>query len=177
MYAVVGCSDCRALWVIEGRPETTECPRCGTTRTRARRRTFLETEDPDHAREARAAMLAERQGHADAFADLDTFADMEALLDEAGVDDAEYLAGSGLDPDVVAEAGERAMESPGGAGGGQSREAVVRAALRELTEPGLAEVVAYAGERGVEAEPVERTLETLVRAGEVTESRGTYRLV
>jgi hypothetical protein len=173
MYAVVGCSDCRALWIVEGSPETSECPRCGTTRRHSRRREFLTTDDPDHAREVRASMLANRQGHGDAFADLDSFDEMETRLDDAGPDDETYLAGSGIDPDTVEAAGDRA----GSSGGAQSRDDVVREALRELEAPDRDAVVAYAGDRGVAADYVETGLEKLRRAGEVTESGGTYRLV
>lgn len=173
MYAVVGCADCEALWVVEGSPERSECPRCGTSRTHAHRRKFLETDDPDHAREVRSSMLAARQGHDEAFASLDSFAEMEAHLDEAGPDEETYLAGAGLDPAEVAAAGERAE----GGGPSQSREAVVRESIRELDAPDLDDVAAYAADRGVPRDYVEATLEKLVRGGEATVTRGEYRLL
>ncbi|AQL43466.1 replication protein H [Halorientalis sp. IM1011] len=174
MYAVVGCSECDALRVVEGRPERSECPRCGTSRKFEKLKQFVTTEDPDHAREVRAAMLAKRQGREDAFADLDSFAEMERYLDEAGVDDEEYLEGSGVDTDEVGAAAARAEQ---GAGGGRSRKETVLAALREQDEPTAASVVDYATERGVPAAYVRDALEKLVRRGEVTESGGTYRLL
>jgi len=174
MYAVVGCSECSALWIIEGRSETSQCPRCGQRRQYDKRRKFVETDDEDHAREVRASILANRQDHGDAFAELDSFAEMDRQLDEAGVDDETYLAASGVDTDAVAEASERAEQ---GATGGKSRKATVTAALRELEEPTAEDVVAYASERGVPASYTEKALEKLVRAGEATESRGVYRLV
>ncbi|ELZ28201.1 hypothetical protein C475_05330 [Halosimplex carlsbadense 2-9-1] len=173
MYAVVGCSDCSMLWVVEGRPETSQCPRCGTTRQYAKRKKFVSTEQEDHAREVRASMLANRQGHGDAFAELDSFTEMERQIDEVGPSDTEYLEGSGLDADAVAEAGERAME----ASGSKSRKERVREAVREVDEATEAAVVDYAAERGVDAEYTRKTLEKLVRAGEATENRGTYRLL
>jgi hypothetical protein len=177
MYAVVGCSDCGALWIVEGRPESSQCPRCGTTRQYAKRKQFVTTEDADHAREVRASMLATDQGHGDAFAEMDSFAEMDDYVDEAGPSDDEYLAGSGLDPDAVEAAGERAGPGGGGRGGSQSREAVVREALRELEGPSEADVVGYASERDVPEAYVRRALEKLVRGGEVSESQGTYRLL
>lgn len=173
MYAVVGCGECEALWVVEGSPERSECPRCGRSRSHAHRTKFVETDDPDHAREVRASMLASRQGHGDDFAALDSFTEMESRLDDAGPDDETYLAGSGLDPEAVAGAGERA------AGDGQSRtrEAVLRAAIREVDEPDLEAVASYAAEHGVPRDYVESALEKLVRNGEATQDRGTYRLV
>ncbi|MEF8851287.1 MAG: DUF5817 domain-containing protein [Haloarculaceae archaeon] len=174
MYAVVGCGECSMLWVVEGRPETSQCPRCGKRRPYAKRRKFVTTEDEDHAREVRASILANRQDHGDAFAELDSFAEMEAYVDEVGPDDEEYLEASGVDADDVAEAGERAGESRHG---GQSRRETVLSALREFDEPTEEDVVAYASERGVPAEYTRKALRKLVRAGEATESRGVYRLV
>lgn len=169
MYAVVGCDRCDALWVVADEPETTGCPRC-EKRHRYRPLTkFFEGEDETAARQARAALLAERQGHGDAFADLDDVAEMEAHLDDAGVGDDEYLAGSGLDPEAVAAAG---ADEGGGSG---SRVDTVRAALEELEEPSADAVVAYASERGVPADAARETLDRLVRAGDATERDGTYR--
>ena len=173
MYAVVGCSECSALWVVEGRPETSECPRCGTRRQYARRKKFVTSDDADEAREARARLLAERQDRGEAFASVDSFATLGERVEEAGVDDETYLEGAGLDADAVAEAGERAME----ASGSKSRKERVREAVREVDEATEEAVVDYAAERGVDAEYTRKTLEKLVRAGEATENRGTYRLL
>lgn len=174
VYAVVGCSECAALWVVEGRPETSECPRCGTRREYARRKKFATSDDADEAREARARLLAERQDHGEAFASVDSFAALGERVDEAGVDDETYLEASGLDADAVAEAGERVNES---ARQSQSSEEVVRAALRNLDAPGDDEVAEYASDRGVDVSDAKAILDKLVRAGDVSESRGTYRLL
>lgn len=171
MYAVVGCGECKALWLVEGRPETSQCPRCGKTRAYEKRREFVTTADEDHAREVRASMLAARQGRDDAFAELDSFAELEQQVDNAGVDDDTYLAESGIDPGAVAEAAEPESD------GSSSREETVRAALRELDGPTEDDVVAYASKRGVPVEYTRTALQKLVRAGEVSESRGTYRLL
>jgi len=174
MYAVVGCSECSALWVVEGRPERSECPQCGTSRQYAKRKQFVTTEDPDHAREVRAAMLAKRQGFEDAFAELDSFAEMDTYLDEVGVDDDEYLDAAGVDTEEVRAAGERIEQ---GSGGGPSRKDTVMRALRDLDRPTEDDVVAYATERGVPADYVRDALDKLTRRGEVTVSGGTYRLL
>jgi DNA-directed RNA polymerase subunit RPC12/RpoP len=174
MYAVVGCSECSALWVAEGRPETSQCPRCGQRRQHAKRRKFVETDDQDHAREVRASMLANRQGHGESFAELDSFAEMDRQVDDAGVDDETYLEASGIDSESVAAAGDRADQ---GSGGGSSRKETVLQALRDLETPAEDDVVAYAAERDVPADYTRRALEKLVRAGQVSQSRGTYRLV
>lgn len=174
MYAVVGCSECSALWVVEGRPETSQCPRCGGRRQHAKRRKFVETDDEDHAREVRSSMLANRQGHGEAFAEIDSFAELDRRVEEAGVDDETYLEASGVDSEAVASAGDRAGE---GSGGGTSRRETVLEALRELDAPAETDVVAYAAERDVPADYTRRALAKLVRAGRVSESGGSYRLV
>jgi hypothetical protein len=173
MYAVVGCSDCQALWIVEGRPERSECPRCGTSRKYEKRREFVTTDDENHAREVRSSMLAARQDMDDEFADLDSFAELETQVEEAGVDDETYLEASGLDSEEIVEAGERRTSS----GGSRSREEIVRAAIREQSAPTADDVLAYADEHGVDRSYVETALEKLVRAGEATESGGTYRLL
>ena len=175
MYAVVGCSDCSALWIVEGRPDTSQCPRCGTRRQFSKLREFVSTEDEDHAREVRASMLANRQGEGETFAEMDSFAALGEQADDAGMDDEEYLDRAGVDADEVADAAERAES--GRSGGGQSRKETVLSALRALDRPTEDEVVAYAEERGVPADYARDALTKLVRRGEVSESRGRFRLL
>lgn len=171
MYAVVGCGDCEALWVVErgeDAPETAQCPRCGTTHRRERLRQLATAGTADEAREARTALLAERRGAGDA--SLPGFGDDPA----AAVGDDEYLAAAGLDPDAVAAAGDRA--GPGGAGR-PDRRTVVLEAIRELDAPSDGDVAARAAERGVDPTAARETLAALVREGEAVESGGTYRPV
>jgi len=170
MYAVVGCGECSFLWIVEGRPATSQCPRCGKRRSHDKRRQFVRTEDENHARELRSSMLASRSGHGEAFAELDSFAELDERLDEAGIDDRSYLDGSGLDADTIEQAGERERRS-------RSRKEVIEDAIRELAEPTAADVRAYASDHGVPSEYTERTLEKLLAAGEATEHDGVYRLL
>jgi hypothetical protein len=175
MYAVVGCRDCGALWVVADRPETTQCPRCGTRRKYAKLKQFVTTDSAEHAKEVRASMLANRQGYGDAFADLDSFAEMEAHLDDAGPDDESYLEASGVDVDAVEAAGERA--SQGVTSGSADRKTVLKEALDDLDQPTKPAILDYATDRDVPPSAAESTLEKLVAAGEVSESRGEYRLL
>jgi hypothetical protein len=175
MYSVVGCDECQALWIVEGRPETSQCPRCGKTRGFEKRRQFVTTDDEDHAREVRASMLAARQGHGDDFADLDSFAEMEEYVDEAGIDDETYLEESGIDPGDVAAAGERTRGPASGEA--SSQKSIVRKAVRDLDGPTESAILSYSEERGVEPDRARRVLEKLVRSGEVTENGGEYRLL
>lgn len=167
---MVGCRDCGALWIVADRPETTTCPRCGTRHPFERLHAFAETEDEADARRARAALLAERAGQADAFAEVDD--ELAGQLDFEAVSDASYLEEAGLDPDAVADAGERATAGPARS---KSRRETVLAALEAHDRPTEAEIAEYAGERGVPAEAIPELLERLVRAGEVSESGGRYR--
>jgi hypothetical protein len=170
MYAVVGCGECQALWIVEGRPERSECPRCGTSRRYEKRRQFVTTDDEDHAREVRSSMLAARQGQSDAFAELDSFAELGEQAAASGIDDETYLAESGIDPAEVAAAGANDTGTKG-------REEIVREAVRELDEPTAEAVADYAEKRDVPRSYAERALSKLVRGGEVSESRGVYRLL
>jgi hypothetical protein len=170
-YAVVGCSDCSALWVVDGRPETSGCPRCEKRHQFSNLRKFVTTDDEDHAREVRASMLANRAGHGEAFADVEDFTTLEAVAEDAGMSDDEFLDAAGVDTDEVASVEERVQQSGRSLG---KREAV-QTALRELDEPTEAEVKAFATEHGVDAEYVERALEKLQRAGEVTRTDDGYR--
>ncbi|AXG05927.1 replication protein H [Haloplanus rubicundus] len=176
MYAVVGCTDCHALWLLADpdAAETATCPRCGRRHRTAGLKRFVTAEDRETAREARAAMLADAADATDAFESTPSVAEMEVTTDEAVVDDAEYLDAAGIDPDDVAAAGESAT---GGRAGSRSRPEIVRDALRELDAPDESDVVAYATDHGVPADAAADLLDRLVRRGEATASGGTYRLL
>jgi hypothetical protein len=177
MYAVVGCNECGNLWLLSdpGGAETATCSRCGKTHRTKRLRRLAESEDREAARQARAALLAKKHGDSEAFAETAHVAEMEALVDDAGVDDDEYLSASGLDPKAVDEAGERA--SAGVGGGSRSRLDVVKAGISACDDPTEDEVVAYAADRGVPEERTRDLLERLTRRGDASESRGRYRLL
>ncbi|WP_254535469.1 DUF5817 domain-containing protein [Halomarina litorea] len=174
MYTVVGCRDCGALKLVEGRPETTRCPRCGRRSQFKKLRAFYRSEDVDAAREARARLLAQRGGNEAAYNEVGSFADIDEAADEAGMDDEEYLERAGLDADEVAAAGERAGRGRGSSG---SRKDRVLDALRALDRPTEAEVVEHAEENGVPADYVRTALEKLRHRGEVSETGGRYRLL
>lgn len=172
-YAVVGCSDCGALWVLEGRPETSGCPRCEKRHQFAKLRKFVTTDDEDHAREVRASMLANRAGHGDAFADVEEFTTLGDFADDAGMSNEEFLEAAGVDADEVAAVEDRVDNSGRSLG---KREAV-QTALQELDEPTEQAVKSFAAEHGVGGDYVERALSKLQRAGEVTRDDGEYRLL
>lgn len=175
MYAVVGCSECEALWLVEGRPATTGCPRCGTRHRFDRLRRLAEAEDEDVARQARAAILAERSGDGDEFAEAGSFAELADAAGDAAVPDREYLEAAGLDVEAIEAAGDEATRGAGRSHG--SRTAVVRAALRELDSPTESSVLDYAAGYDVPPEAARGLLDRLVETGEASEDRGRYRLL
>lgn len=172
MYSVVGCPECSALKIVENRPETTQCPRCGRQTKFKKLRTFYQSEEIDAAREIRARLFAEQSGHGEAYAEIDEFAELET--DEAVVGTKEYLEQAGLDPESIADAGERLTT---GTESSRSQKEVVLDALRELDHPTREEIVEYADSAGVSADYVEKSIDKLVRYGEVTTSGGRYRLL
>ena len=176
MYAVVGCNECGAMWLLTD-PRTSDsarCPRCGKTHQTAKLKRFFESADRDAARQARAALLAKKRDESAAFAEIDHVSELERAVDEAGIDDREYLESSGIDADAVDEAGARAE---GGGSGSRSRTEVVRDAVEAVAEPTEENVVAYASERGVPAETASEILTRLARRGELSESGGRYRVL
>ncbi|MFC6824393.1 DUF5817 domain-containing protein [Halopelagius fulvigenes] len=177
MYAVVGCNECGNMWLLSDprAQKSANCPRCGKTHQTKKLRRFAEEEDRQAARQARAALLAKKRGDSEAFAETAHVAELERLVEESGIDDREYLEGSGLDADAVDEAAERA--SKGSQTGSSNRLDVVRDALREGDQPTEEEVAAYAEERGIDGETARNVLERLVRRGDASESRGRYRLL
>lgn len=172
MYAVVGCTDCAALWLVSD-PEsskTARCPRCGRRHQTRKLKRFFESDDRDAARQARAELLAKKQGASEAFSTLETVSQMESQVDDPVVDDREYLERSGLDADEVAAAGRDETRS-------RTRDQVVKDAIREGDRPAEDDVVAYAVEHGVPADAARTLLQKLTRRGDVSESRGRYRLL
>jgi DNA-directed RNA polymerase subunit RPC12/RpoP len=172
MYAVVGCTECSALWLLSDpeSAETARCPRCGRRHRVEKLRRLFESDDRDAARQARAELLARKQGATEAFSNLESVAELERRAGEPAVDDREYLEESGVDADAVAAAGREDDES-------RSRDQVIRDAIREGDRPAEEEVVAYATDHGVPADAARDLLDTLTRRGEVSESRGRYRLL
>jgi hypothetical protein len=172
VYALVGCRECDALWILEDRPETTTCPRCRTRHPSDRLKRFAQDEDEALVREARTRLLAARQGEADAIADLDHYEELGAEIADAGIDDEDYLERVGVDADAVAKAGEADRSA-----GSESREQIVRRGVREIDAPTAEDVVEFARDRDVPGERARKLLDRMVQAGGVTETGGEYRVL
>ena len=172
MYAVVGCTDCAALWLVSDpdASKTTRCPRCGRRHQTRKLRRFFESDFEDEARQARSELLAKKQGASEAFDSLDSVAELARRADEPVVDDREYLERSGIDADEVAEASASRPQS-------RSRDQIVEDAVREQDRPTEADIVDYAVDHGVPADAARSLLERLTRRGDASESGGRYRLL
>lgn len=96
----------------------------------------------------------------------------EIDTEDVGVDEVDFLSASGVDPDAVSAAGERAET---GNERSRSRKQVILDGLAELEEPTVAELEEYASAAGVSRSYVETALEKLRRRGEVTKINGGYR--
>lgn len=174
MYAVVGCNGCGTMWLLSDPDdsETATCPRCGKRHRTRKLKRFIETDDRNAARQARAALLARKRGESESFVEVAHVSELEELVEESGVSDREYLEASGLDADEVAAAGDVSSGSSS-----QSREQVVRDGVESGDRPTEEEVVSYAKENGVPEDAARSLLDRLVRSGEASESRGRYRLL
>lgn len=177
MYAVVGCNACSNLWLVRDlrSSETARCSRCGKTHQTAKLKRLFESDDRDAAREARSALLAEKQGDGEAFAAVDHVSELERAVEDAGVDDQTYLEGAGLDADAVDEAAARSIRRGGASS--RSREEIVREAITATDDPTRERIVAYATEHGVPADAARSLLTALTRRGALTKSGGRYRLL
>ncbi|MFW6437170.1 MAG: DUF5817 domain-containing protein [Halococcoides sp.] len=170
MYAVVGCRDCSAFWVIEGRPDSTECPRCGTRHPTDRLKRFVETADADAAREARGAILAADAGFEELYDRLESFDRLEAAADAAGPDPDDLLAAAGIDPEAAAAAAENDRSS-------LSRLEAVERAIERADPATEAAIVERASAHGLDATTVRKALTALRDRGSVVVEDGTYRLI
>jgi len=95
-YRVVGCTECRSLWIIDSEPmNSAVCPGCGEQHQRGKLRSFATVTDREEAAQQRSALLAERRGEPDA--DLDAYWLQEERATDPIVDDREYLDGLNLD--------------------------------------------------------------------------------
>ncbi|WP_410766926.1 DUF5817 domain-containing protein [Haloferax sp. DFSO60] len=177
MYAVVGCTNCSNMWLLSDpkASKTATCPRCGRRHQTKKLRHFFESDDRDAARQARAALLAKKHGDSAEFAQVEHVSKLGRQADESGIDDREYLEASGLDADEVFDAGDRVKKE--NQSGSSDRVTIVRDAIRDGDRPTEDEIVEVAVERGVPDEKARDVLEKLRRRGEVSESRGRYRVL
>lgn len=170
MYAVVGCSECGTLWIVETGAATARCPRCRTRHRTAKLRSIATCEDADRARELRSRLLADRAGHTESFSSVESFADLEEIAERPAVDDATYLTAADIDPAALEESIED--EPPR-----RSRSEIVLEAIDRVEDPTREAVVAYATDRDVPEAFAERVLDRGLADGIVTIADGRFRRV
>ncbi len=83
-FAVVGCSTCQDVWILEDRHEheTATCPQCGATHATTQLRALAQHDDLDVIRELRARIGAQRAGYGDAYGRMDDYAALEEHAQE-----------------------------------------------------------------------------------------------
>ncbi|QZA89478.1 replication protein H [Salinarchaeum sp. IM2453] len=170
-YSVVGCRNCSMLWIIDGQPVTSKCPRCSTRYQTDRLRTLAEANDKTQAKELRAQLLADEQDQADGYDQLDSYSEMDDQIDDVGVTDEEYLSSFGVDPDAAQAAASDSSTAT------KSNREIVLDAIDTLNSPTETDIIEYASDRGVSPDYVNKALPKLVETGDVSKHRGTYRLI
>lgn len=177
MYSVVGCSECESVKIVEGKPETTVCNRCGKTLQFNRLKVFFESDNLEAAKEARSLLLAKRN-------DLDVFYQgmMENLVERGEFQDEvmrrfgedELLEQEGVDKEEVEEASEKVEEHKGS----DPKKRIVMDAIEFLDEPRDEDIIEFAQERGVDPEFTEEAVDKLCMEGKAMRTReGVVRLL
>lgn len=170
MYAVVGCSECGTLWIVETGTASAQCPRCRTRHRTAKLRSIATCEDADRARELRSRLLAERADHETSFSSVESFVGLEEAAERPVVDDATYLSAADIDPAAL----EASIEDDPPR---RSRSEIVLEAIDRVEDPTREAVVAYATDRDVPEAFAERLLDRGLENGIVTVADGRFRRV
>ncbi len=168
MYEVVGCSDCRALWIREGDAETAECPRCGRTHDVDKLRALAETDSADAARDARTRLLAERADHGD---DVAAFSELKGDVEAAGVPDATYLNAHDLDEEAI-----DAQATTDGTRDRSPRQLVL-AAIDSCETPTRDAILDRVAEHGLARAEADDVLTRLTDTGHAIREGETFRVV
>ncbi len=63
MYTVIGCDRCQTIWIVERKPVTVKCPRCGKRHKFTKLRKFAEEEDLEVVRAVRTRLLSDKRSN------------------------------------------------------------------------------------------------------------------
>lgn len=163
MYIVVGCPDCRAVWINQLTGETATCPQCRRAHQVDRLRRLAERETIEGARDARTAILAERDDQ-----DLETLAgwsELSEAAETAGIDDTEYF--TAMDVPEPSDQSDASTTGP--------PTTVIPELIAAVDNPTRAVITEQAEAVGIDPERTEDVLDRLISHGEVLEEDGRLR--
>lgn len=83
-FAVVGCSACESLWILENRHEheTATCPQCGAQHATKQLRALAQHDDHDVICELRSRIVAQRAGYTEEYETEDEYAVLAERAEE-----------------------------------------------------------------------------------------------
>lgn len=102
MYTVVVCSDCKYVWIVENRPDTSQCRRCRKRRKFAVLKKYYRTDDLEAATLARAHTQAKVNNQEERFAKEIESGALEIEIDEA-VPNSDFLDQKGIDSQAISK--------------------------------------------------------------------------
>lgn len=164
MYHVVVCSNCKNVWIVQNRPNTSQCGKCRRTRKFKLLKKYHKTDDKEEAKLARAFYQSRVDGQEELF---DRALDKGALEEDldAFLDEDTHLEMRGMDPQQVRNAVENILSNHNR----RSEIRIIRDAFRDLDNPNLSEFLDYTREYGISDENALIKLEGLVRSGSISE--------
>lgn len=66
-FSVVICADCRFVWIVADRPDTSQCPSCRKTRAFKKLKKYATVETQETARRVRTKVMADLAGMEDVY--------------------------------------------------------------------------------------------------------------
>jgi len=157
-YSVVVCPNCQQTWIVEDRPERTNCPQCDKSHQFSKLRVFHEADSTDEARRARTKVQAHVNGMEEEYEQLAEAGDLTTNWEDTPTTSFDVSFNT-------------ASQSS------QSDRDIVLEAVTDQDTPDEAAVVAYATNRGVDEEKTRMLVEKLERGGEVMHTDDGYRTV
>lgn len=150
-YTVVSCANCEEVWIVEGNPERSKCPRCEKTRKFKLLKKYKSYDNIRKARLVRAKVKAAIAGDEE---DFDKALEEDMVLAE--------------NEDIFS--GSRFASSSA-----QSFESVVREAVEKFDS--IEEISEYSEEHGYDSDRVEKYISKKKLNGEIIENKDSIKFV
>lgn len=151
-YTVVSCNNCEEVWIVEDKPESSQCPTCEKTRRFKLLKKYKSVDNIEEARVIRAKVKA-------------TLADSDEEFEEALEED-KILAGG----DTFSTGTQFTSSSKS-----RSFEDVVEEAIESFND--IEEIENYCEEHGYDGERANEYVEKKKQQGEVLEQDGEIRFI